>query len=68
MPIDGTAAAATLRTYAPLSRYGACLYYVWLAYRAHGARSETVYPTAYSAWKATKKRCSSFKRRPLGTS
>jgi peptidoglycan hydrolase-like protein with peptidoglycan-binding domain len=56
MGIDGVAAANTLKTYAPLSRYGACLYYVWLAYRAHGARSSTTYPTAYSAWKVTKKR------------
>lgn len=54
--IDGAAAATTLLNYAPLSKTGACLYYVWLAYKAHGATSSTTYPTAYSAWQATKRR------------
>jgi len=54
--IDGAAAARTLLGYAPLSKHGYCLYYVWLAMKAHGATSGTTYPTAYSAWQATTKR------------
>lgn len=54
--IDGMAAAQTLRTYAPLQHYGACLYYLWLSYAAHGATSAHTYQTAYQAWQATTRR------------
>nr|WP_274635524.1 hypothetical protein [Microbacterium bovistercoris] len=50
MLIDGTAAARTLQTYAPLAYRGACLYYVWRAYDAHGADTKLQAQTALQAW------------------
>lgn len=53
--IDGPAAARTMRAFGS-NRAGYCLLTVWLAYKAHGAYSAITYPTAYSAWQATRRR------------
>ncbi|QGJ89455.1 lysin A [Microbacterium phage Smarties] len=49
MGVNGMAAAQTLLDYDRVTP-GYCLMYVWQAYKAHGARAEGSYPTAYSAW------------------
>lgn len=48
--IDGLAAARTMQTYAPLKHHGACLFYVWQAYDAHGADTRLQAQTALQAW------------------
>lgn len=54
MTTDGVAAHGYLLGFAPLSRYGACWYYVWQAYAKAGAStSHGSLPTAYSAWEAS---------------
>lgn len=50
--VDGVAAAHTLLSFTRVTP-GYCLYYVWQAYKAHGATSSATYPTAYSAWQAS---------------
>lgn len=50
MSVDGVAAARTLLRYRNI-RHGYCLYYVWQAYKAHGARTGMSSPTAYDAWR-----------------
>lgn len=47
--IDGIAAARTLLGFTNLTP-GMCLHYVWQAYKAHGARANGSWPTAYAAW------------------
>lgn len=49
MSVDGVAAANTLLSWGTC-RPGLCLYYVWQAYKAHGASAEGSYPTALDAW------------------
>lgn len=49
MGVNGIAAANTLLGYGGV-RHGLCLYYVWQAYKAHGARTGMSSPTAYDAW------------------
>jgi hypothetical protein len=56
-PTDGRAAHANLLAFAPLSRHGACWYYVWRAYAAAGAStSQGSTPTALAAWGQTQGR------------
>lgn len=51
---DGPRAHAALLGFAPLSRHGACWYYVWQAYAAAGAwTNQGSTPTAYDGWNAT---------------
>lgn len=52
MGVNGVAAAQTLLGFRGI-QHGMCLYYVWLAYKAHGARADGTWPTAYAAWKDT---------------
>lgn len=52
MPVDGIAAGRTLLGYRTC-KPGLCLYYVWIAYKAHGATADGSYPTALSAWEAS---------------
>lgn len=49
MALDGTAAARTLLARGVCTP-GLCLYYVWQAYKAHGAQANGTYGTAYAAW------------------
>lgn len=49
MGVNGRAAAQTLLSFRNLIP-GSCLHYVWQAYKAHGARSDRSYPTAYDGW------------------
>jgi hypothetical protein len=49
MAVDGVAAARTLLDRGTCDP-GLCLYYVWLAYKAHGAVASGTYGTAYAAW------------------
>jgi hypothetical protein len=54
MPTDGAQAHKILLSFEPLSRYGACWYYNWQAYKAAGASTSMgSTPTAYEAWKVT---------------
>lgn len=62
--VSGPDAAQTMRGW-ETNDPGYCLRYVWEAYKAHGAVSSTTYPTAYSAWLATKYRHGD-KNPPLG--
>jgi hypothetical protein len=50
--VDGQAAAQTLLSWGTCRR-GLCLYYVWNAYKAHGASVSGSWPTAFDAWLAT---------------
>lgn len=50
MTVDGMAAARTLQSYSPLAHHGACLYYVWKAYDAHGANTARSARYALDAW------------------
>lgn len=51
---DGAAAHGYLLGYAPLSRHGACWYYVWQAYAKAGASTGMgSTSTAYKGWEAT---------------
>lgn len=53
-PTDGQQAHGILLGFAPLSRHGACWYYVWQAYAAAGASTGmSALPTAYKAWQAS---------------
>jgi hypothetical protein len=47
--VDGVAAAHTLLARGDCAP-GLCLYYVWFAYREHGARVNETYPDALAAW------------------
>lgn len=49
MGVNGIAAAQTLLGFRNI-QHGMCLHYVWQAYKAHGARADGTWPTAYSAW------------------
>lgn len=53
MAVDGMAAARTLQNWGPLAFNGACLYFVWLAYKKHGATATGSYQTALAAWHAS---------------
>ncbi|MBD3941946.1 hypothetical protein IF188_09590 [Microbacterium sp. NEAU-LLC] len=54
MSCDGQKAHGILLGYAPLSRHGACWYYVWQACAAAGATTGmSALPTAYKAWEAS---------------
>lgn len=52
MGVNGRAAAQTLLGFRNIMP-GMCLHYVWQAYKAHGARANGNWPTAYAAWKDT---------------
>lgn len=49
MGANGIAAANTLRGFTGI-RHGMCLYYVWQAYKAHGASADRSYGTALAGW------------------
>ncbi|WP_295787522.1 hypothetical protein [uncultured Microbacterium sp.] len=49
MPVDGVAAAQTLLSYRDI-KGGMCLFYVWTAYKTHGARADGSYGTALEGW------------------
>ena len=49
MGADGVAAANRLRGYRDI-RHGMCLFYVWTAYKAEGARADRNYATALDGW------------------
>lgn len=53
MSVDGTAAAQTLLNFGTLRHHGACLHYVWQAYKAHGASTGRSAYTALQAWERT---------------
>jgi len=54
---DGQLAHDLLLGYEPLSRHGACWYYVWQAYADAGASTaHGAIPTAFLAWEATEGR------------
>lgn len=53
--VNGHAAADTMASWSK-NTPGLCLYYVWIAYKEHGATSAVTYPTAYSAFLATQRR------------
>lgn len=66
MGVDGLQAARNLSTYAPLSRHGWCLYYVWTAYKAAGAVATGSYPTALASWEAARKKHPGDRNPPAG--
>jgi hypothetical protein len=47
--VDGIAAARLLRSW-DTCQHGQCLHYVWLAYKAQGARASRNFPTALDGW------------------
>ncbi|MFJ4038196.1 hypothetical protein ACIPVB_08910 [Microbacterium sp. NPDC090007] len=49
MPVDGVAAANTLLSYRDI-KGGYCLFYVWQAYKAHGASTGRAAGTATEGW------------------
>ena len=54
MTADGRRAHEILLGFEPLTRYGACWYYVWQAYAQAGAWTDMgSTPTAYEGWNAT---------------
>lgn len=66
MPVDGIAAARTLQGFAPLAHHGACLFYVWRAYDAHGADTQRTARTALEAWNLTDDRRPGDRNPPPG--
>jgi hypothetical protein len=65
MAVDGIAASRTLLGFESVTP-GYCLHYVWRAYAAHGATSSTTYPTAYSAWQASRQQVRGDMNPPAG--
>lgn len=53
MAVDGTAAARWLLSQGPLQHHGACLHYVWQAYKAQGAATSRSAYDALDAWHRT---------------
>lgn len=65
MPVDGLAAARTLLSYDGI-RGGYCLFYVWQAYKAHGASTGRSAPTATEAWNRSDRRHPGDRNPPPG--
>lgn len=66
MSVSGTAAASWLRAQTRLAHLGACLHYVWLAYKAQGASTGRSAQTALQAWNLTLGRHSGDRNPPAG--
>lgn len=64
--INGAAAAAWLRAQGSLAHHGACLHYVWLAYKAQGAATGRHAGTALEAWSKTEGRHPGDRNPPAG--
>lgn len=65
MIVDGVAAARTLLSYSGI-RGGYCLFYVWQAYKAHGASTGRSAPTATEAWNRSDRRHPGDRNPPPG--
>lgn len=65
MGVNGAAAAQKLLSFGRVNP-GYCLYYVWQAYKAVGARVNGSWPTAWSAWLTDKKTAHTDKNPPAG--
>lgn len=66
MSVDGPAAAQTLLSFGNLQHHGACLHYVWQAYKAHGAATGRSAYTALQAWERTEGRHPGDRTPPAG--
>ncbi|WP_205829310.1 hypothetical protein [Microbacterium sp. B19(2022)] len=64
--INGVAAAAWLRAQGALAHDGACLHYVWQAYKAQGASTGRHAGTALEAWNKTERRHPGDRNPPVG--